>query len=146
MKKANPEKFDVENHLFQFNYSDGFNDRLLCLSLLVDVNFDYRLEYKTFKTKEHVVTGTLNTKISGNLLRLLESDLNDLEDSYAFHEGATDFPTIVIKVNQYGKTRNLIFGVPFQTLNANSPSENLLFEVVKDMIELLEQLTGMTLE
>lgn len=123
--------FNVDKHLFQFGYSDGFSERLLSIHLWVTLDFDFIMEYSTFQVESKIEHGKLPEPICHQIEKLIELDVLKLEEEYDIHPGATDYSTYFVRINQYGVIHFCSFGQIPVSITPNSPFEQLLFETIE---------------
>lgn len=144
----NPTHLDENEHFFRLAYGDGFGWRLLSVILLVDLDFNYQLNWSTFQEgeeNEKIKKGTLPNLLREKIEILLKTDLGLLEESYFIHEGASGTSSYYLAVNQYGDISTSMIGWDFYTSHARTELEKLIFETVDQFSKWFTKETGYTI-
>lgn len=141
-EKEKPVKFNIEEHITQLRYSDGFSWRLLGINLLIDFDFQYELSLETFESSMEIKTGILPNQICEKLKMLIEVDLDTIEPDYFIHAGASDYSSYHLTINQYGRRYDCSVGLSFETHKNFTDLENELFETLDLFDQWLVKITG----
>jgi hypothetical protein len=137
-----------EKYLFAYLKSDGFSERLLNATFLMDYNYNYVLEFNAFSHDKITINQSDNFiekgTIEGTELKfietLLSADYHSLKRSYDYEGLSIDdigSQSIFINLDEITKDIHIISGLAIE--NFKTEVEKLLFnfnEYMKSSIEM----------
>ncbi len=141
-KKIKIKALNTEKHLLKLSYFDGFSEQLLQIELWVDLDFNYQLSYSTFQSEEVCMEGQLPQKIKSELATLIDHELTSLKTDYHIHEGATDFSSYAITINQYGEIHKFRLGAIPDESEAEIEAEVVFFKTLLTLSKFMSQQSG----